>query len=394
MADSVVVTSHQGYFSRLAGSFVGVLIGIFLVPGSILLISWNEYRTVHRTRGLLEAESVVVQVPDPFEISNTLDQRLVHFSGVATTEETLSDQEFSIHRPVLRLERQVEMYQWVEHEETRTRDKIGGGRETVKTYEYRREWQPDRVDSQRFHETSGHNNPHPRFTSKEIIAKRATLGAFEFRPALVSFVNAWKDVQLDFHSLLANFDGETKQSFRMDGDRLYFRSTPTESNSPQVGDLRIQFREVEPTLVSVLSKQVGSRLEPFRTSNGEAIESVELGQISAADMLNSLRLQNSMFAWIFRGIGWLLCCVAFGLITGPVKAIANFIPLFSGIVGFATGFLAFLLGTTIALITIGIAWIAVRPLLGVSLLVVAGLGIYWMMRRRSKPELPMAVLVE
>ena len=32
MADSFSERSHQGYFSRLAGSFVGVLIGFLMIP--------------------------------------------------------------------------------------------------------------------------------------------------------------------------------------------------------------------------------------------------------------------------------------------------------------------------------------------------------------------------
>ncbi len=39
-----------------------------MVPGSVALVSWNEYRTVHRSRGLAEAEKVVVEAADPFEV--------------------------------------------------------------------------------------------------------------------------------------------------------------------------------------------------------------------------------------------------------------------------------------------------------------------------------------
>jgi hypothetical protein len=138
MTDQVVETSHQGYFSRVAKSFVGVLIGILLVPGSIAFIGWNEYRTVHRTRGLLEAEQVVQEVSDPFEVLPEHNGKLVHLTGQATTTETLADEDFALERVALRLSREVEMYQWVEHKETRTQEKLGGGRETITTYKCRR----------------------------------------------------------------------------------------------------------------------------------------------------------------------------------------------------------------------------------------------------------------
>jgi hypothetical protein len=136
MVDQITRTVRQGFFSRLANSFVGILFGLLLVPGSVLLIGWNEYRTVHRSRGLAEAEGAVTGVADPFEISQTQNDKLVHVIGTATTEEKLSDAEFGISQTVLRLERKVEMYQWVEHKEKKTRDKIGGGRETITTYSY------------------------------------------------------------------------------------------------------------------------------------------------------------------------------------------------------------------------------------------------------------------
>ncbi len=128
MTDSFTHTTHQGLLSRLAGSVIGVLIGFCMVPGSIALISWNEYRTVHRSRGIAEAEKVVAEVPDAFEPDAALNDRLIHVTGTATTEQSLVDAEFCIEQKVLRLNRRVEMYQWVEDKQTKTRDKIGGGR--------------------------------------------------------------------------------------------------------------------------------------------------------------------------------------------------------------------------------------------------------------------------
>ena len=80
----------------------------------MLLISWNEYRTIHRTRGLLEAEQVVEEVQDAMEIVPEQNGKLVHLTGQATTQETLKDKDFAVSRLALRLNRQVEMYQWVE----------------------------------------------------------------------------------------------------------------------------------------------------------------------------------------------------------------------------------------------------------------------------------------
>jgi len=86
MVDSVTRTEYQSFFSRLFQSVVGVFIGLVMVPGSVALMTWNEYRTIHRTQGLIQAEKVVAEAPSPFESSAELDQRLVHVTGIATTE--------------------------------------------------------------------------------------------------------------------------------------------------------------------------------------------------------------------------------------------------------------------------------------------------------------------
>ncbi len=78
MADRYVEKTHQGYFSRIGNSIMGVLIGFLMLPGSVLLISWNEYRTIHRTKGLIEAEKVVEEVADPLEILPSHENKLVH----------------------------------------------------------------------------------------------------------------------------------------------------------------------------------------------------------------------------------------------------------------------------------------------------------------------------
>ncbi len=394
MADRITRTTHQSFFSRVTNSFFGILIGLVLVPGSVLLMSWNEYRTVHRARGLLEAEGVVAEVADPLEIIGDLNGRLVHLTGKVTSEETLTDGEFSIARQALRLERQTEMFQWVEHEESRTRDRLGGSRETVKTYEYRREWRSGRENSSSFEEPAGHENPQPRYSSKSLTTVQAKLGAFRFRPELVNHINSWQAIALDQATVLEGLDPSVRGHFRFDGERLYYSAVLPASNEPQVGDMRISFRLVAPTVVSVLSKQHQQSLEPFETSNGETVESVQLGVISATGMFDSLRRQNIFIARIIRVVGWFLACMGCGMIIAPLKTFASIIPLFGRLVGVATFGIAFILGSVVTLLTIAIAWIAVRPVFGVTLIVVAIGGVYFLSRwsRRSAKSLATAPL--
>lgn len=394
MFDRVTRTEQQGFFSRVVSSFVGILIGFLLVPGSILLITWNEYRTIHRTQGLVQAERVVAEISNALEIVPELNNRLVHVSGMASTAEVLSDGDFNIGRKVLRLERQVEMFQWAESKSSKTRDKLGGGKETITTYDYDRKWHRDRVNSDSFEKPSGHSNPQPRYLSRSLVAEQASLGAFHLRSALVGQLSSWTDVSIDESTLLSKAETDARLQFKSAGGYLYFGTPSVDPAAPQVGDLRIKFRVVEPMTVSLLSQQQGGEFVPFKTANGESIESLEEGIKSAPEMLNTLRSSNTTLATVLRLVGWLLCCVGFSLMASPLQALSSVIPLLSRMVGAATMLIGFILGSTVSLITISIAWIAVRPLYSLSLLAIAGVGLYFLLRRKKATEPPMAVLVD
>ncbi len=391
MADRYVEKTHQGYFSRIGNSIMGVLIGFLMLPGSVLLISWNEYRTIHRTKGLIEAEKVVEEVADPLEILPSHENKLVHVVGKATTEEELVDTEFSLKRVALRLAREVEMYQWVEHKESKTRDKVGGGRETITTYTYNKRWESDRVESNSFHEKNGHENPPLRYHSNQLTTTKATLGSYRMSPSQIESINQWQPLKISEDQLQAL--GSEAAKFRLQGDQLYWSESAVDPEHPKLGDLRIAFKAVDPLTISLLARQSGESLTQFKTSNGESIEYVEAGEHTSADMFESLRRQNSILAWILRGVGWLLACLGFGLIMGPISALASVLPFLGRLTGMATFVVALLLGSCLALVAIGVAWIVVRPALAIALFAVAGIGMYLLFRRKPKPkEPPIAVL--
>ena len=384
MVDQITRTVRQGFLSRMANSFIGILIGLVMVPGSVCLVSWNEYRTVHRSRALAEAADVTVEVMDPFEIDSTQNERLVHVTGTATTEETLQDPEFGVEQQALRLQRKVEMFQWVEHKESKTRDKLGGGKETVTTYRYERKWQEGRENSDSFEERAGHENPPLKYSAQDRTTAQATLGSFRLSSDIIERkMNSWSELAVDQSKALSKLDEAVKQHFRIEPTRLYYSAMLPSGSEPQVGDLRISFRSVQSTQVSVLSKQAGSDLSPFKTSNGELIEHLMLGKVSTTEMFNSLKFENTMLAWILRVVGWVLSIVGFSLITGPLKTLAAIIPPLGSLVGTMSFMVSFLLGTIVTLISIAIAWIAVRPLFGITLLLLAG-GAVYLLTRRSK----------
>ena len=133
---AVTEVSEESWFSRLGGAFKGILTGIILFVLAIPLLFWNEGRAVRRAQALRQGSAAVVSVAAD-KILPANEGKLVHVSGMQTTEDTLTDTVFGITIKGIRLEREVEMYQWKERSSTKSEKKLGGGvkKTTVYTYE-------------------------------------------------------------------------------------------------------------------------------------------------------------------------------------------------------------------------------------------------------------------
>src|SRR5437868_13646566 len=135
-SDSVTEVTTTGWLQRIGQSFVGALIGVLLVIGSIVLLWWNEGRAVDAIRALdqgarqrAEAHATAV---DPAN-----NNKLVHLSGAMTTRAPARDTAFGIGGDdLLRLKRTVEMFQWTEQKTTRSQKNFGGSETTETTYSY------------------------------------------------------------------------------------------------------------------------------------------------------------------------------------------------------------------------------------------------------------------
>ncbi len=389
MADSFTEVQRKGFFSRIINSVVGVLFGILCLPASVALLSWNEYRTIHRSRGLAEAEKVVVPLSDPKQLDETHNGKLVHFSGRAETTDELTDEQFGIQRVALRLNREVEMFQWTEKKRTETRNKTGGGTETKTTYDYYREWAPDRVSSESFHHRTGHENPPLKYHSKSTNASNVHVGVHRLGDSLIDRIQSWEVLPPNVEAANESNPSIQREHFTADEQHLYYSSFRPNPQSPVIGDIRVRFRYVPPTQVSILSKQQGELLSPYETSNGESIERLSVGTVGPVEMFNELKLENSVFAYLLRFAGWFLASLGFGLIARPLSTLASIIPFLGNLTGSITFFVSVMLGAVLSLLVIAFAWIAVRPLWAGCLIAIAIAGL-WFLRRKKKGQLEVA----
>ena len=189
--------SSQSWFSRIMEAIKGVLIGVLLVLISFPLLAWNEYRAVTTAKSLEEGSKALVTV-EPDKVVKDNEGKFVHMTGLATTTETLKDEDFGVSAAnAIHLNRKVEMYQWQENKKTEKKKKLGGGEETVTTYTYTKVWSEKPINSSLFNEKgkeakekeigpekTGQPDEMP-YESKSWTATKVTLGAFTLPPTLV-----------------------------------------------------------------------------------------------------------------------------------------------------------------------------------------------------------------
>lgn len=380
------VTS-ESWLSRLGGAFKGIVFGLLLVAGAFVLLFWNEGRAVERHKTLEEGAGAVVSVSAD-SVDPAHDGDLVHLSGRAQTDEVLSDDTFGVEARALRLEREVEMYQWEEEESTKTEKKVGGRKETTTTYSYRKTWSENPIDSGTFHEPSGHENPGSMpWRSTERTAGRVTLGAYRLTPSLVGAIDRWEELPVSSPETLPE---DLRDRAQLHDGELYFPEGGGAPGSPEIGDVRVSFRVVEPTEVSVIAQQAGESFRPFQAQAGGTIELLELGRVSAAEMFEAAQRRNTLLTWGLRLGGLLLMAFGFGLMLRPLAVLADVLPPVGSLVGAGIGLVSFLLATVFSLLTVAFAWVFYRPVLGVSLVVVAVAVVVFLVikARKAEPVVP------
>jgi hypothetical protein len=398
-ADSFTETTSQGWGGRIGDSIKGILVGLVLFVASFVLLFWNEGRAVTEAKTLEEGAAGVVDVsPDKVDAGN--DKKLVHVTGPAATAETLTDGQFGIEASAIKLARKVQMYQWKEDSQSKTTKKTGGGEETTTTYTYTKDWNSQLIDSGKFKKPDGHANPAAmQFESDTRVAKAVTLGAFTLTPGIIGDMSNFEKREVkpaDLEKLPADVKGKA----RIAAGEFYIaagaaaapapaaagpESTPAASQpaaaAAQIGDVRIAFEVVMPGTFSVIARQVGSTFEPYTAKTGKTIQLIAPGTQSAAGMFAAEMASSRNLTWILRAVGFLAMFIGLSMVFKPLSVLADVLPFLGDLVGMGTGLVAFVLAVVLSLITIAIAWVVVRPVVGIAMLAGAAVLIVLFVRR-------------
>jgi hypothetical protein len=370
---SYTETTSEGFFSRLGNSIGGIFVGIILILASSALLYWNEGRYVREAAGLSEGKGSVQEIKED-KVDPAMEGKLVHLTGTTKASSALEDSAFGVSAKAIRLRRNVQFFEWVEKKESKKRKKLGGGEETVNTYTYEKKWVDRHEDSSDFKE-KGHVNPAPPdIDKKDFASSDATIGAYKLQGPVLEDLDQFDKLPL------ANVHVPADKKFKLTNDVLYQGKDPA---TPAVGDVKVDFQVVNPGQISLVARQTGDSFDTYTTKADTKILLVESGAHTASEMLKHAEESNSMMTWVLRFVGWLLMCIGFSMLVGPINIVADIIPFFGDLVGLGTGLFGFAMGSSLALVCIAIGWIFARPLVGI-LMLAGAIGIFVMLKKAGK----------
>ena len=432
---SHTVTTTKSWFERLGNSFGGIIFGIILFIAGTVLLWWNEGNFVKTQTALNEAQAVTKELGSIDAVDSASNGQLVHATGLAITQDVLEDPIFGISTNAIRLERAVEYYQWMEDSKSETRQKLGGGEETVTTYSYHKDWVKSPVDSSRFNSSAAReehkNTVIINIDNFSVQATNVAFGAYRLPKFLVDSISGSESYSVALSDdVIAKLNQQimpsvlpspqpptpeppvklpsdtpsdvpaqgmlpfeedepviappvvpsTTQFVHASGSTVYFGQTPEQ---PSIGDVRVGFKRLMPCNISIIAKQNGDTFEPFITKNGRTVSMLNMGTVSAEYMFKSAHASNSIITWVLRIVGVFLVCISLTVIFAQLQVLASVVPFLGKLVGVGTGLFSVLLGLAWSLLVIAVAWLFYRPLIGILILAVAVGLIVLLYTRRS-----------
>ena len=403
MAYQEVTTT--GYGTRVGNSFKAVGGGFILFCLATAFLWWNEGRAIKTEKMLDDAGSAYVEMENPSKRDASLEGELICGTAIATTEDSLSDAQFGIGAKAIALRRTVEYYQWVEHSESKSEDKLGGKEERTTTYTYSKEWTKRPVESADFKDPAYQKKNFVLTTVNETeqYAENVSWGAYKLNESLIRSISSHEDLNQPIsEDLLKQLNKDAKTAYErfygakslpvdtakqqpadsvrtdmeyihQNGNVLYYGRVP---GSPEVGDVRVTFEIVTPAKVTVMAVVDGDTFKPFRAKNGKRFQTLVMGKKSGDEIIEYQKDTNNALLWMFRIVGILLVIASLKGIFGFLETILKVVPFVANIFGWGVGLVCTIVGVVWSLIIIAIAWLFYRPLLGIGLLAIAAFLIW------------------
>jgi len=378
------------WFSRTTGGVRSLGSGLLFL-GALFVLFWNEGYSKRHGDALIEVAQQVQPAP-PTAISPALEGKPIHLSARVNSQAGARDDVFGIRTDGVALYRYVEMFQWIEYEES-----SGRGRKKKTTYHYEQDWSNEYQDSSQFHEPAGHENPKPALSSDSFFAADARFGPYRFNnrdvadqalddmydPDALGSLGKWPALVEDLPELSSALTA--KRWYQLEPG-VYYRGNQA-SEEAQLGDLSVSFyRFANDYPLTMIGAQQGEFIVPWRASSGDTILLASGGSRGAKDLIKQAQAESAGFTHILR-VGGLICAVmgAAG-IASWLGSFLSMIPVVGRLVTVSLSIAGGLFGLIAGLVTIVVGWLAARPWIAALLLIAIGSAVTWAIKKRREAD--------
>lgn len=373
MSNRIVEVSRQSWGSRIMSSFMGVIFGILLFLGSFIVIWRNEGRT---NLADVAQDSIAISAAT---VDSSADGEMVAASGVLAAAEPLGDPEFLQPGSYLELERNVEIYAWVERSSSNTETNTGGSSTTTTEYTYEKTWTSNPPNSANFKEPTGHENYELTINEASFTASSASVGAYAVDLNQLALPSS-QPVALSQANVAAD------SGFDVVGEYLFLGTGSVQQ--PAVGDVRISYRAVPSGQdVTVFGKQEGSRIVPYLHRGEDMLYSAHVGTREMG--IAAMDAAHRTSTWIFRAVGFLMMWIGLSLILGPISTFLDVLPFLGNLSRGMIRIVTFAFSFVVALIAIIVSAI-LQSVIGLIIIGLAAVGIAVFFYMRSKNQPPKA----
>ena len=339
------------YHQRRGFSFsscFATLFGVILLPITILGLYYiekfalSDYLTKEFAKNnYIEASADTVDADK--------EGKLVLIHGNAATTNILTDDVFNTKvNNSLSLNRKVEMYQW---EETKHKYKTGTGKhkKTRTSYSYDERWLEYTVNSSHFYEKSKHENPNVMYhQSSTFYPKNVKVGTFKIDSKDLKDLGPAESINIDettvnlpdsaiilnnkiYYNIYleatcrglksqkeqeiknenasntANPESNTLLEGSFDNDTsntIAIKKSKYDEKYPKIGDVRISFTKHPVCEVTILAKQSGEELVPYKTKYNN-IYKLAYGNVGFDEIYKESDLGMAIIVWVVRIFAYL-----------------------------------------------------------------------------------------
>ena len=260
MAFQEVTTT--GYGTRVGNSFKAIGTGFLLFIAGTVLLWWNEGRAVKTEKMLDEAGNAYVEMENPNKKDTSLEGELICGTAMATTEDSLTDAEFGVGAKAIALRRTVEYYQWVEHEQENSEDKLGGKEVTTTTYTYSKEWVDSPIESAGFKDPAYQNKNMvlATYEDAELYAENVSWGAYKLSESLIHYISSDEGLELAMaEDLLTQLDKSAQTAY----ERFY----GVQKSDQQPTQQPAQQSAIPDSIKALLPDSVKAKLDSLQAVN-------------------------------------------------------------------------------------------------------------------------------